>query len=207
MKHNTSIPSSHWIFVYHVKKKNHLQNEAKVPLSIHPRALVPNASNLHSNIVWKTHFSKLLSLEFTFVNSNYTKKKKRKKKSTWKIENGGEAGTNWMLHFYTDDVAFKSFSKEGAIYDWCTCVKLCSWLEVYAERPLSLSYTANCSQPCTKEWPPLFLTTSRIPFSSMLFTLHEFTRFLTSPLFRWEINPSIVGIVLSTVREQKLWTD
>lgn len=78
MKHNTSIPSSHWIFVYHVKKKNHLQNEAKVPLSI--RALVPNASNLHSNIVWKTHFSKLLSLEFTFVNSNYTKKKKRKKK-------------------------------------------------------------------------------------------------------------------------------
>lgn len=139
MKHNTSIPSSHWIFVYHVKKKNHLQNEAKVPLSIRPRALVPNASNLHSNIVWKTHFSKLLSLEFTFVNSNYTKKKKKKKKSTWKIENGGEAGTNWMLHFYTDDVAFKSFSKEGAIYDWCTCVKLCSWLEVYAERPLSLS--------------------------------------------------------------------
>lgn len=62
---------------------------------------------------------------------------------------------------------------------------------------LSLSYAANCSQPCTKEWPPLFLTTSRIPFSSMLFTLHEFTRFLTSPLFRWEINPSIVGIALS----------
>lgn len=65
-----------------------------------------------------------------------------------------------MLHFYTDDVAFKSSSKEGAIYDWRTCVKLCSWPEVYAEGPLSLSLscTANCSQPCTKEWPPLFLT-------------------------------------------------
>lgn len=207
MKHNTSIPSSHWIFAYHVKKKNHLQNEAKVPLSIRPSALVRNASNLHSNIVWKTHFSKLLSLEFTFVNSNYTKKKKKKKKY---VKN-----RKWWRSWDKLNVAF---------LHWRCCLqkfleRRCDLRLVHVRQTLqlarslcwktslSLSYTANCSQPCTKEWPPLFLTTSRIPFSSMLFTLHEFTRFLTSPLFRWEINPSIVGIVLSTVREQKLWTD
>lgn len=54
-------------------KKNRLQNGAKFeqektndqriipPLDASTCALVPNASNLHSNTVWKTRFSKLLS--------------------------------------------------------------------------------------------------------------------------------------------------
>lgn len=149
---------------------------------------MPNASNLHSNTVWKTRFSKLLSSLLWIVTVWAEKKKKYAKNRKW-WDKLNVAFLHWRC-------CLQKFSKEGAIYDWRTCVKLCSWLEVYAEGPLSL-YAANCSQPCTKERPPLFLTTSRIPFSSMLFTLHEFTRFLTSPLFRWEINPFIVGIALS----------
>lgn len=149
---------------------------------------MPNASNLHSNTVWKTRFSKLLSSLLWIVTVWG-----EKKKSTRKIENGG---TNWMLHFYTDDVAFKSSRKKVRFTIGARASNSAAGWK-FMLKDLSLSYAANCSQPCTKEWPPLFLTTSRIPFSSMLFTLHEFTRFLTSPLFRWEINPSIVGIALS----------
>lgn len=123
-------------------KKNHLQNGAKFeqektndqriipPLDASTCALVPNASNLHSNTVWKTRFSKLLSSLLWIVTVWAEKKKKYAKNRKW-WDKLNVAFLHWRC-------CLQKFSKEGAIYDWCTCVKLCSWLEVYAEGPLSL---------------------------------------------------------------------
>lgn len=46
------------------KKKT---NDQRIIPPLDLRALVPNASNLHSNAVWKTHFSKLLSRELVLL--------------------------------------------------------------------------------------------------------------------------------------------
>lgn len=137
------------------KKKT---NDQRIIPPLDPRALVHLICIL-------TQFENTLFQTFkpgvaTLVNSNGTEKKKKKKKYA--------KNRKWWRSWDKLNVAFlhwrcclqKFFERrcDLRLAHVRQTLQLARSLCWRASLSLSLSCTANCSQSCTKEWPPLFLT-------------------------------------------------
>lgn len=160
------------------KKKT---NDQRIIPPLDPRALVHLICIL-------TQFENTLFQTFkpgvaTLVNSNGTEKKKKKKKVREKQKMVEKLGQIECCIFTLTMLPSKVLRKKVRFTIGARASNSAAG-QKFMLKGLSLSLSLvlqTAASHVQKNGRPCFLPTSRIPFSSMLFTPHEFTRFLTSP--------------------------